>query len=242
MRYTITTGTFLFGLKQITLNRVEGVVEGLKIAKKKPYLEADRHPQALCLKIHPDLKEIYFVGTDEGCIHRCSIFFSHQHTAVLQAHQGGIYSIEYSPWSKKIFMTCGADWKIRIWIENIYEPIVEFGHSMQPYQCAVWSPTHSTIFASCTRSEVQMWDLRRKNSKPASQHSFDSNTTVTTIKFTQSGRSLIVGDAEGKVTVCACEDMPFSAHFQHHEMEQALLKILDRNELLLKQFREAIKH
>lgn len=110
MKYTMITGMHLLGQKQMTLDRVEGVVEGLAIAKKKTFLEADRHPQALCLKMHPSRKEVYFVGTDEGCLHRCSIYFSHQHTGVMQAHQGGIYAIEYSPWSPKIFLTCGADW------------------------------------------------------------------------------------------------------------------------------------
>uniref|UniRef100_A0A336L7K3 Dynein axonemal intermediate chain 4 n=1 Tax=Culicoides sonorensis TaxID=179676 RepID=A0A336L7K3_CULSO len=238
MKYTMITGVHLLGQIQMTLDRVEGVVEGLAIAKKKTFLEADRHPQALCLKMHPSRKEAYFVGTDEGCLHRCSIYFSHQHTGVMQAHQGGIYAIEYSPWSPKIFLTCGADWKLRIWVENIFEPILELSHHQEPFQCAMWSPIHSTILATCTRNSVQLWDLRRKNMKPASEHSFDSTSTLTIIKFSNCGRSIIVGDSAGKVHVCALEDMPFPPHFQYDELEAAVNRILEANENLHKQFQE----
>lgn len=74
--------------------------------------------------------------------------------------------------------------------------------------------------------------------KPASEHSFGSNTTLTIIKFSNCGRSLIIGDSEGKVHVCACEDMPFSPHFQYDELVAALNRILEGNENLLKQFHE----
>lgn len=128
--------------------------------------------------------------------------------------------------------------KLRIWTENIFEPILELSHDQEPFQCAVWSPIHSTILATCTRNSVQLWDLRRKNMKPASEHSFDSTSTLTIIKFSNCGRSIVVGDADGKVHVCALEDMPFPPHFQYDELEGALNRILEANENLHKQFQE----
>lgn len=128
--------------------------------------------------------------------------------------------------------------KLRIWADGIYEPVVELSHCQEPYQCALWSPIHSTVLATCTRHSVQVWDLRRKNMKPASETFFDSNTTLTVIKFSTCGRSIIVGDAEGKIHVCSMEDMPFIPHFQYSELEGALNRILERNEELLKQFQE----
>lgn len=112
MKYSIVTGPYLLGFRQIKLDRVEGSVEGLIVFRKDGLLEADRHPQALTLSIHPLKSDIFFVGTDEGCIHKCSTFYPHQYSGIMQVHRGSVSGMEFSPWSPKIFLTCGSDWYI----------------------------------------------------------------------------------------------------------------------------------
>ncbi|XP_053687141.1 dynein axonemal intermediate chain 4 [Sabethes cyaneus] len=227
MKYTLNIGQFLIGYRQMRLDRVEGETEGIQVERKKDILEADRHPQALCLKIHPTRKDIYFVGTDQGCVHKCSINYPYQHSGVTQMHSGGVYCIEYSPWSPKIFLTCGGDWCIRIWVEEIMEPIITLTSGFGPIHAAYWSPVNSTIIASATRTGVQIWDLKRRMLKPASCTTFgDSNASMTVIKFTNCGRSLLIGDSEGRTYICALEDMPFPPHFQYDELQSALYKNL----------------
>ncbi|XP_055701701.1 dynein axonemal intermediate chain 4 [Phlebotomus papatasi] len=221
MKYSFTSGPYLSGIQLLRLSRVEGVVEGLPIAKKKDLMEAYRHPQALCLRIHPLRHHIYFVGTDEGCLHTCSLNYPQHHVAVCQVHKGSVYSIEYSPWSPKIFLTCGSDWCIRVWVEGIFKPVIELSSGFNAVNCAFWSPIHATIIASCSRDRVELWDIRRKTLKPASTHTFDS-APLTKIKFSKCGRSLIVGTADGTVHVCALENMPFPPHFQYIELQKAI--------------------
>lgn len=235
MKYNLTSGPYLVGYRQLMLDRVEGVVEGLPIPKKKTFLEANRHPQALCLTIHPMKPDVYFVGTDEGCIHRCSTNYPHQHTGIIQVHNGSVNFMEYSPWSPKIFLTCGIDWCIRIWIEDVFEPIIELSSGIGPVQHACWSPINSTIIASVTKTQVEIWDLRRRTLKPSSTHKFDSAISLTLIKFTNCGRSIVVGDEEGKTYVCSLEDMPFPPHYQYNELQQSLYKSLVAVPELLKQ-------
>ncbi|XP_058832485.1 dynein axonemal intermediate chain 4 [Topomyia yanbarensis] len=227
MKYTLNIGQFLIGYRQLRLDRVEGETEGIKVDKKRDYLEADRHPQALSLKIHPIRKDIYFIGTDEGCVHKCSINYPYQHSGVMQMHSGGVFCIEYSPWSPKIFLTCGGDWCIRIWIEEITEPIITLTTGFGPIHAAYWSPVNSTIIVSVTKNSVQLWDLKRRMLKPASSTAFgDSTTSLTIVKFSNCGRSLLVGDSEGRTHICALEDMPFPPHFQYDELQSALYKNL----------------
>ncbi|XP_058461596.1 dynein axonemal intermediate chain 4 [Malaya genurostris] len=227
MKYTLNIGQFLIGYRQLKLDRVEGETEGIQVNKKKDFLEADRHPQALSLKIHPVRKDIYFVGTDEGCVHKCSINYPYQHSGVMQMHSGGVFCIEYSPWSPKIYLTCGGDWCIRIWIEEITEPIITLTTGFGPIHAAYWSPVNSTIIASITKTSVQLWDLKRRMLKPASSTTFgDSTTSLTIVKFANCGRSLLVGDSEGRASICALEDMPFPPHFQYDELQSALYKNL----------------
>ena len=214
-------------------------MEALHVEHKKSFVEVDRHPQVLCLQKHPFHKDIFIAGTDEGCIHICSINSPHQHVGVLQVHKSSIYCINFSPFSHSIFLTAGSDWVIRIWIEDILEPILELTDDFSAFHCAYWSPIHSTILASCTQNSVQIWDLRRKNMKPASVRCFE-NQKLTVIKFSPDGMSLFVGDDEGNTHVCSLEDFPFPPHFQYDELEKALLKGLSNNKELEKQVKQLL--
>lgn len=237
MKYEIGSGPYLVGYEQLRLDRIEGVVEALHVEHKKTFIEADRHPQILCLRKHPLNQDIYIVGTDEGCIHICSINFPHQHIGVYQVHSGGVYCIDFSPFSPKIFVTAGSDWAVRIWIEDILEPIMELTDGFAAIHAAYWSPIHSTIIASCSQDSVQIWDLRRKNLKPASVRTFE-NVKLTSVKFSPCGKSLLVGDDEGNTHVCSLENFPFSPHFQYDEIEKALYRSLTNKKELEKQVKQ----
>lgn len=237
MKYEIATGPYLVGFRQLRLDRIEGVVEALHVEHKKTFIEADRHPQALCLQKHPVNSDMYLVGTDEGCIHICSVNFPHQHLGVLQVHIQRVNAIDFSPFSPKIFLTAGSDYTIRIWIEDILEPIIELSDGFSAIHTAYWSPIHATIIASCTQNSIQIWDLRRKNLKPASVRTF-GNRYLTVIKFTPCGRSLLVGDDEGTTYVCSLEDFPFPPHFQYDELQKALFRSLTNKQELEKQVKQ----
>lgn len=234
MKYSFITGLYLLGYQQLQLNRVDGVVEGLQVVKKKDFIEANRHPNAMFLQMHPTKTDDYFVGTDEGCLHRSSINFPTQHK--MQAHDGRVHCLEFSPWSPKIFLTCGSDWCIRIWIEGLFIPICELSSGIGSVQYAYWSPSHPTIFVCLNKYHVEIWDLKRKTLKPAYMHKFGAaNQPLTTMKFSRDGRTLIVGDEEGVTYVCALEDMPFPPHYPYLHLQTTLYKLMDANPELLNQ-------
>lgn len=237
MKCKISTGPYLVGYPQMRLDRVEGIVEAFSVEHQKSFIEADRHPHALTLQKHHATPETYFVGTDEGCVHICSMNFPHQHLGVLQLHTGSIYAIDFSPFSPKIFLTAGSDWVVRIWIENIFEPVMELSDGFEAIHSAYWSPIHSTVIASCTENSVQIWDLRRKNLKPASVRKFEGKK-LTVIKFSRCGRSIIVGDVDGNCHVCSLEDFPFPPHFQYDELQKALYHSLTNKQDLEKQIKQ----
>lgn len=181
MKYSIVNSPFLVGNKQMRLDRIEAIVEGLNVPRKHLPLEAYRHPQALSLIVHPIKKDVYMISTEEGTLHRCSTYYPHQHIGVSQVHDGPCLNMEFSPWSTKIFLTCGADWCIRLWIEDIFEPVMKLSNGLGPVQFATWSPLHSTIIASTTKDAVEIWDIRRNILKPVSVHTFKSGLSPLTI-------------------------------------------------------------
>lgn len=77
-----------------------------------------RYATANFIRPHPVNKSYYFVGTDEGVIHKCSLNYLNRHLDLFLAHDGDIHEMKFSPFSNKIFATCGDDWHTRIWAEG----------------------------------------------------------------------------------------------------------------------------
>ncbi|XP_017057803.1 dynein axonemal intermediate chain 4 [Drosophila ficusphila] len=232
-RFRIIKSPFLLGFTQMTLERVEGHPEGIFVPPSSRIpCESNRHPQGLSLTTHPLHKDIYYVLTDEGCIHKCSINYQHQYLEVLRCHDGGVTVMEFSPWSPKLFLTCGNDWFVRVWIDGITRPLLELQDEMTPVHWAKWSPTHSTIIVSVNRETANVWDFRRNLLRPMSKHKMDSSFN-TVARFSHCGRTLVIGNERGNTLFNALNDMPFSPHFQYDELEKAIFKAVGNDHELL---------
>ena len=100
-------------------------------------------------------KDNYYVATEDGTVHRCSVSYSEQYLDTYYGHSGPVYKVRCSPyWSpqeNQVFLTCSYDWTIRVW-----------NHKESPgKQCKLvcandikeqvndieWSPFCSSIFA-----------------------------------------------------------------------------------------------
>lgn len=149
---------FFLSKKIMSMGRPYGTIQGVEQSKKcyarKTLL--NRHPSAEVMVAHPADPLIYLVGTAEGFVYICSINHRHEHLDVFVAHDGPIYNIQFNPFCDKIFLTCGADYSIRIWAEGIFEPLVTLESGMAAIQYALWDPLHSTIIASITGIFVEV--------------------------------------------------------------------------------------
>lgn len=95
------------------------------------------YSQLLTLAMHPTKLDIYYVGTGEGCLYECSIFHPLQHRRSLEVHKYFVHSVEFSPSSPRIYLTCGFDWLVlrhlynctRLLNNTIYLPLQ---HSPSP--------------------------------------------------------------------------------------------------------------
>lgn len=143
---------FFLSKKIMSMGRPHGVIQGVEQSKKcyarKTLL--NRHPSAEVMVAHPTDPLIYLVGTSEGFVYICSINHRHDHIDVFAAHDGPIYNIQFNPFCDKIFLTCGADYSIRIWAEGIFEPLVTLESGLSVVQHALWDPLHSTVIVSIT--------------------------------------------------------------------------------------------
>lgn len=101
--------------------RPEGKLKGIETLRRChiPGIPINRYCAALAIQQHPVDPNIYYVGTSEGSIHKCSRNYYHQHLDLFLAHIGPLYEIKFSPFCNKLFITCGDDWTVRLWVDGI---------------------------------------------------------------------------------------------------------------------------
>lgn len=109
-RYTLINSPLMLGFPLMKLDRVDDNAEGILLENKPALLEANRHPQGVQICLDAQQKDSYYILTDEGCQHKCSTNYPNQQLQVLQLHEAGVNYMEFSPWSPKLYLTCGNDW------------------------------------------------------------------------------------------------------------------------------------
>ncbi|KYM97953.1 PREDICTED: WD repeat-containing protein 78 [Cyphomyrmex costatus] len=238
--YCYRLGEDLFATEIMRLHRVEGKLSGVSRTDHCVVYDVpiNRQPSALILRRHPIVNNVYFVGSDEGCIYRCSTNYLRQHVNSFLAHDGPIYSFEFSPFCQKLFLTCGADWCIRIWAENLTEPLITLSTAMACVRNACWSPTSSTIIASVVNDQICVWDIHRKTHTPASITISTNGVRLVAAGFTSNGNQLVIADIEGVVYVYNLEGMPFPPYDQTKVLIESIYKALATKPELLRKLKK----
>lgn len=189
---------------------------------------------------HPELINIYYVGTGYGNVYKCSFINASQCLSFFKAHNGPVYCIQFSKFCKNIFLTCGADWSVKVWIENIITPLIILNTSLNPVMAATFCPTVSTVIVAISGREIFIWDLKRKNDFLLNKSSL-SEDTLTTLTFSNDGNNIFTSDTVGVVYVCALINLPKPSDNQTLDLEDGICNSLLIKPHLLKKYRNALK-
>ena len=68
-----------------------------------------------CVAFNPEDDTTFLVGTDEGVIYKCTTEYSSKFLQTYVAHTTPIYNIAWNSYVPTIFLTCSAEWIIKIW-------------------------------------------------------------------------------------------------------------------------------
>jgi len=64
---------------------------------------------------HVDKDYLYLVGSEDGKLHACSKAYSSTFLDTYNAHHMAVYRVAWNHYHTQIFITCSADWTIKIW-------------------------------------------------------------------------------------------------------------------------------
>lgn len=148
---------------------------------------------------HKSIDYLFLVGTEEGKIHKCSKTYSSQFLDTFDAHHMAVYSVKWNHFHPKMFISCSADWTVKIWDHTFPEPIFTFDLNNSVGDVA-WAPYASTVFAACTSDgKIHVYDLSVNKYEPLCEQSVvaKKKTKLTHLAFNPIHPILIVGDDRG---------------------------------------------
>ena len=152
-----------------------------------------------CFDFNKHNEHLFIVGTEEGKIHKCSKAYSGQYLETYQGHHMAIYALKWNPFHPRVFMSCSADWTVKIWDHNIPTPLLSFdlGNAVGDI---CWSPYSSSTFAAVTSDgKVHVFDLAMNKHEALCEQKVVKRAKLTHVLFNQTEPILVVGDDRGAV-------------------------------------------
>ncbi|VDL96027.1 unnamed protein product, partial [Schistocephalus solidus] len=111
------------------------------------------------MDFHKSQPHLFLIATEEGMVHKCSRAYMSQYLDSYKAHHMAVYRVEWNNFHKDIFITCSADWTVKIWDQNKQKPVFMFDLGA-PVGDVTWAPYSSTVFAAVTSDGyVHVYDL-----------------------------------------------------------------------------------
>jgi len=127
-----------------------------------------RRASGLCFDFPKTDSSTYMVGTEDGILHRCSVSYNEQYLDNYFGHAGPVYHVRFSPFSPNVFLSCSADWTIKLWHTTKTGGEQRHILSFQPSDLSDhvsdirWSPYDANLFGSVTGDgRVQIWNITK---------------------------------------------------------------------------------
>ncbi|CAH8658619.1 unnamed protein product [Schistosoma rodhaini] len=163
---------------------------------------------------------IYVVGTENGPIYKCSYSYNEQYLDTYIAHTASVYQIEWSPFVPEIFLSCSADMTIRLWHIDYQKPLITIQRNMTTIPSISWSPHNSLIFASIAEGVLEIWNLDYSTVDPYISETISTESNMTSVLFSETSQSILIGDDQGTVHVYTLVDLPYSSSTKSEQASQ----------------------
>jgi dynein intermediate chain 1 len=189
----------------IKLRLVIDESKGLTDNKKENFLYG--LAGGMCFDFNKFNTTLFLVGTEEGKIHLCSKAYSGQYLETYEGHYHGVYAVKWNHYHKRSFLSCSADWTIKLRDMELTRPImtIDMAQYVATGGCGAvgdieWAPYSSTVFAACTYDgKLFVWDLATTKHTYLCEHRAMKQAQGLHIAFNAQDPILLVGDHRGGV-------------------------------------------
>lgn len=150
-----------------------------------------------CFAFSHNSDTLFVVGTEEGDIYKCSTAYSTEYLMSYSGHDMNIYSVTYNYFHPNCFLSCSADWTVKLWDHNKPEEVMSW--DLNNAVCDVaWAPFSSTVFAAVTAdAKVHVFDLSQNKLDAMCEQKVVRKSKLTRIAFNPEEPILLVGDDRG---------------------------------------------
>lgn len=114
---------------------------------------------------------------------------------------GPVYNVQWCPYKDNLFLSCSADWTVRLWSAERTAPLLTFQNGNDEVHDVQWCPQNSTVFATATDAgALEIWDFAESTLRPVTSHSKPS-MKMTCLLFHEHNSIVVAGDSHGGVSV-----------------------------------------
>ena len=153
----------------------------------------------MCFDFNRYSDHLFLVGTEEGQIHLCSKAYSGQYLETYKDHYLAVYAVKWNTYHRDTFLSCSADWTIKMWIKDMKRPIVTFDLESQIGDIS-WAPYSSTVFAAVTsEGKLYVYDLNQNKHTHICDQSTTKRAKALHVAFNYEDPIILVGDERGGV-------------------------------------------
>lgn len=154
-----------------------------------------------CLALNPRDTHLFVAGTEEGSVHLYTKAYHAQHLRSFGGHHMAVYAVRWNYFHPRIFLTCSADWTVKLWEAGVSKPVLTFDLDTSVGDVA-WAPFSSTVFALITTGgKVRVYDIAVNKHEAVGETRVNKKAKLTHVEFSLTEPILAVGDDRGMVTV-----------------------------------------
>ncbi len=117
-----------------------------------------RTGSGLCFDFFANDNAQYCLGTEDGLVHQCSVSYNEQVLETYYGHTAPVYQLRCSPFLADAFISCSADWTVKVWNQRNPKPMLSFQSGFDYVTDVAWSPFNATVFSTVSRDgRVEVW-------------------------------------------------------------------------------------
>uniref|UniRef100_A0A8C1L097 Dynein, cytoplasmic 1, intermediate chain 2a n=1 Tax=Cyprinus carpio TaxID=7962 RepID=A0A8C1L097_CYPCA len=150
----------------------------------------------------------FVVGSEDGSVYTACRHGSRAGISeMFEGHHGPITGIHCHTAAgpvdfSHLFLTASFDWTVKLWSTKSNKPLYSFEDNSDYVYDVMWSPVHPALFACVDGlGRVDLWNLNNDTEVPTASMMVDGSPALNRLRWSQSGREIVVGDSEGQIHI-----------------------------------------